>query len=586
MKKTLFTILMSMVMILSIFTNSYAFTPQQKTDIVDALNVAGVGAVHNVEVPADIELKRSVDADFADGPFACTYYDEPVLVDYKAMLDMETVKATFRTYTNVVDTLFEVNYPESADLLKAEFAAMPVRAEFVVTVTVPSGMVVPAEFLSTPFKGFSAQVSHFFNETSRTMSGNVVTITFELKDPNSDNEYITKQQLSDGLEDYLSDFTLTCEGLSVNAVGTYVVVGDVTGSVYVGGTNKNNAPYVINFDAEQMTGAHDTENGLLQGTLIVQERKIVDNRPGSVSPVKPEDSGKIVAYIGDEVSEYKPGKDGLFDVTSITVPEVKGKQFEGWYYDELFTKPVEDLIKVENGETVYIYAKFVNATIPDKFEASDEHFAYIIGYPDGTVRPEDNISREEIATIFYRLMTDEYRAEIASATNDFTDVEADRWSNKAISTMANGGYIQGYNGEFKPEDAITRAEFVTIAARFLETDNEAKADFTDIEGHWAKEYIDATSDALWINGYEDGTFRPDNFITRAESMAIFNRILCRRVNSDGLIEGTVYFPDVADTDWFVYEVLEATNSHKCERADAEVYENWTELLPNRDWTKY
>ena len=583
MKKTLFTVLMSVVIILSIFTNSYAFTPQQKTDISTALSAAGVGTVHNVEVPADIELKRSVDTEFVDGPYACTYYDEPIFVDYKAKLDMETVKDTFKTYTNAIDTLFEVNYPESVDSLKAEFAAMPVRAEFTVTVTVPSGMVVPAEFLSTPYKGFSNQVKHFFNETSRSMSGNDVTITFEIKDPNSTNGYITKQQLADGLDDYLSDFTLTCEGLSVDAVGTYVVVGEVVGSVYVGGTSKTNAPYRINFDAEQMTGAHDTEGGLLQGTLIVQGREIVDNRPGSVSPLKP---GIILAHIGDEVKEYKPAENDLFDIASITVPEVEGKLFEGWYYDALFTNAVGDSIKVADGETVHIYAKFVNAKTPDKFETSDEHFAYIIGYPDGTVRPENNISREEIATIFYRLMTDEYRDSIASQTNDFVDVEADRWSNRAISTMANGGYIKGYNGEFKPEDAITRAEFVTIAARFLETENEATSNFTDIENHWAKEYIDATSQALWINGYEDGTFRPDNYITRAEAMTIFNRILCRRVDEEGLVSGVLRFPDVADNAWYVYEVLEATNSHKCVREDSEVYENWTELLPNRDWTKY
>ena len=220
------------------------------------------------------------------------------------------------------------------------------------------------------------------------------------------------------------------------------------------------------------------------------------------------------------------------------------------------------------------------------FEKTDEHFAYIIGYPDRTVRPENNISREEVATIFYRLMTDEYRAQIASTTNDFADIEADRWSNKAISTMANGGYIVGYEGKFNPEAPITRAEFVTIAARFLNSENDVKTTFTDIKGHWAEKYINITSDALWISGYEDNTFRPDNYITRAEAMTIFNRILCRRVDSEGTIEGTLYFQDVSDTDWFVYEVLEATNSHKCETPEGEVYENWIEILPNRDWTKY
>ena len=308
-------------------------------------------------------------------------------------------------------------------------------------------------------------------------------------------------------------------------------------------------------------------------------------RPSTSGGAKPvvEEPELIIVVDGEEKDVSELIVNNKVDVADIETPEKEGFAFEGWYDG---TEKVEGEVTIKNGETLKLYAKFVSVQVPDKFETSDEHYAYIIGYPDGTVRPNDNISREEIATIFYRLLTDEYRNEILSTTNDFEDVEEGRWSNKAISTMANGGYIQGYDGKFNPEDAITRAEFVTIAARFLETESEAEAEFKDVEGHWAEEYIDATSQAAWINGYEDNTFKPDNNITRAEAMAIFNRILCRRVDSDGLIQGTVYFPDVNDTDWFVYDVLEATNSHKCEKADGEVYEDWTELLPNRDWTKY
>ena len=146
----------------------------------------------------------------------------------------------------------------------------------------------------------------------------------------------------------------------------------------------------------------------------------------------------------------------------------------------------------------------------------EDHYAYLAGYTDGTIRPEGNITRAEVATIFFRLMTDEYREDCWSTSSGFTDVTAANWYNNAISTTAQAGWIAGYeDGSFRPNAYITRAEFATIAARFLSEDYAGGHRFNDIQGHWAAEYIDRAAAAGWIGGYEDGTFRPNAYITRA-----------------------------------------------------------------------
>ncbi len=215
---------------------------------------------------------------------------------------------------------------------------------------------------------------------------------------------------------------------------------------------------------------------------------------------------------------------------------------------------------------------------------SVDHFAYVIGYDDGTVRPENKITRAEVATIFFRLMTDVYRAANWSTTNDFSDVAAGSWYNNAISTCAKAGLVNGYSdGTFKPDQSITRAEFATIAARFLDEEitGAGAEGFADIEGHWAETNILRAAEAGWVNG-DNGRFRPDDYISRAEVMTIVNRMLNRVPDADHMLPEMKTWSDNPKTAWYYEAVQEATNEHAYEWIDENV-ENWTELLTVRDW---
>ena len=216
-----------------------------------------------------------------------------------------------------------------------------------------------------------------------------------------------------------------------------------------------------------------------------------------------------------------------------------------------------------------------------------DHYAYIAGYEDGTVRPNNNITRAEVATIFFRLFTDEYRETYWSTNNPFSDVAYTAWYNNAVSTTSNAGIIAGYpDGTFQPNNYITRAEFATIAARFLSEEYVGPDLFTDISGHWAAEYINRAANAGWINGYPDGSFRPNAYITRAEAMTLVNSMLGRMPHKDHMLENMVKWPDNPEAAWYYEAVQEATNGHDYdwyEEEDQLFYEIWTALQPNRDW---
>lgn len=209
----------------------------------------------------------------------------------------------------------------------------------------------------------------------------------------------------------------------------------------------------------------------------------------------------------------------------------------------------------------------------------EDHFAYVSGYKDGTVRPTNNITREEVAAIFYRLLTDVSRAVYETGVNNFSDVDSSRWSNNAISTLANAGIISGYKeGTFKPGQTITRAEFAAIASRFDSVSEDVTNPFTDTEGHWAEQLISNAADKGWVGGYPDSTFRPSNAITRAEAMTLINKVLNREVDKEGLLADAKQWPDNQEGKWYYYQVLEATNSHDYERRSADSYvENWTAI---------
>ena len=217
-----------------------------------------------------------------------------------------------------------------------------------------------------------------------------------------------------------------------------------------------------------------------------------------------------------------------------------------------------------------------------------DHFAYVIGYPDGTVHPNGQITRAEVATIFFRLLKDEVRDGAFTTSNSYSDVAYGKWYNNPISTMSALGIITGYpDGTFKPNKPITRAEFAAIAARFDETQSGKSATFSDVIGHWAAKEIGIAYYNDWIKGYPDGTFKPDQNITRAEAMTLINRVLERKPESPAdLLTNMNKWTDNMDTSkWYYLDVQEATNSHGYTRKTFN-YELWRQMLNDPDWSRY
>ena len=229
-------------------------------------------------------------------------------------------------------------------------------------------------------------------------------------------------------------------------------------------------------------------------------------------------------------------------------------------------------------------------TIPDDVPTGlngDDHYAYIVGYPDSTVRPQNGITRAEVATIFFRLLTDETRNANSTKTNSYSDVAAGAWYNHAVSTLSAMGIVKGdSHGKFNPNAPITRAEFAAIAARFDDKADTTAVDFSDIASHWAKDEISAAANNGWINGYTDGTFRPNNKITRAEAMTLVNRVLKRLPETaEDLHNDMIKWSDNSDTSaWYYLAVQEATNSHYYDLKENK-HEKWSKLRETRDWTE-
>ncbi len=244
-------------------------------------------------------------------------------------------------------------------------------------------------------------------------------------------------------------------------------------------------------------------------------------------------------------------------------------------------------------EIIFYYTRAYHPSTPSKPTLNTgDHYAYVMGYPDGTVRPNGSITRAEVSAILFRLLSDETRDEYFTTESSFTDVKAGAWYNNSIATLEKAGVIvdTAKGGAFRPNEAITRAELAAMLAQFSDAKPVKGVKFSDVSAeHWAYEAIAIAAKMGWIEGYPDGTFRPDATITRAEMMTLVNRAL-ERVPSDEdhLLSKRVMltFPDCKSGDWFYIAVQEATNSHTYERAATEKNgdEQWTALRANRDWT--
>ena len=279
--------------------------------------------------------------------------------------------------------------------------------------------------------------------------------------------------------------------------------------------------------------------------------------------------------------DNKKSYDGIWYYAEVSAPE--GYVLDRTEY-EINDKDFSDSLStaVKYADTVRNY----RGTTPDLLNDSD-HFAYVIGYMDGNVRPYGLISRAETTTIFFRLLKDSVRDGNLLTSNTYTDVADDYWANTAISTMTGLGIVQGRSADtFDPKAPITRAQFAAICARFDTGKSSGEQTFSDIQGHWAEKYIERAAELGWIKGFEDGTFRPDTYITRAQAMTMINRVLNRIPEDESdLLPGMNVWPDCNPGDWFYLAVQEATNSHDY-RHKAGSYETWTGLNADPDWTRY
>ncbi|MBR3791745.1 MAG: S-layer homology domain-containing protein [Clostridia bacterium] len=565
--KKIISIIIASAMLLSTTTS---FAASLKDVIRDYVGVDVMEELtRDVPVPTDISVKTQ-SGTFENGPLILSLYNtKNTKFSFKASIDMENVKARYADYKAAAEALVAGD-----TALETELAGCTVSGQFIITVLYPTQnfTVNPAAKTDTAMAGFTSENGDHLDVFEETVARDITTdgkivITVDVKAGTTIDDL-----------DALSDLYLTYDNNAINADGEYTVRGTVTGytTIKSGNDEIGEITYLFNQEAGKENDA--------------DYRDPADDISATVVVSSPSSGGTSLGggirhdlTIMDGDAEHS-GKQYLDNTTveigKLPMPEKEGYVFAGYYYDKEFTKPVEETFKLTEDTTIYIKwkASVLNET---------NHFAFIIGYPmeDGReeVRPENNMTREEIATVFYRLLKDDVRDKLFTDENNFPDVATERWSNKAISTVANGNYINGYeDGTFRPAQPITRAEFVTIAARAYAVEEvyTYEVDFTDVKGHWADKYINYATVSGWIDGYEDNTFKPDQYITRAEVMKIINHMLGRRVNEEGLTPDAKRWVDNSKDKWYYYEVIEATNFHAFDRAEGETYETWTEILEN------
>ncbi len=342
-------------------------------------------------------------------------------------------------------------------------------------------------------------------------------------------------------------------------------------------------------DANTYTSLVNGDETIANITLVAQYTANGGGSPGGGRV----NTSYTLTYESNGGTEYKDEEHRSGTTVKLDkVPKKEGFIFDGWHTDKACEKDATE-IKMTSDKTVYANWIEDNGAAGNGHETpsslnGEDHFAYVIGYPDDTVRPHNNITRAEVATIFFRLIKDEVRSANLAEENSFNDVSAEEWYNTAISTMEKLGIVNGRdNNNFVPNDYITRAEFAAICARFDDTEYTVTDEFTDVAGHWAEDEIHEAAAHGWIKGYDDNTFKPDRFITRAEAMTMINRVLNRvPENADDLLADMVKWPDNSDVNaWYYLPIQEATNSHDFDKKN-NIYEKWTAIRPIADWEAY
>ena len=371
-------------------------------------------------------------------------------------------------------------------------------------------------------------------------------------------------------------------GSSYTGYNDYYLV-EVFGYHVVDGNKKNLTPFY-----------HSANNGIGVGSANVTDKP-------HLLQVKVDEVRIITATAGDNGAISPSGE--------VEVPKGESKTFtitpnDGYHIqdvkvDEKSVGAVKEYTFKDVTEPHTIHATFARnssggshkptVTIPDDVPTGlngKDHYAYVVGYPDGMVYPQKNITRAEVATIFFRLLEDETREANMTKSNSYNDMKDGAWYTCAVSTLSKMGIIKGYeDGSFKPDASISRAEFAAIAARFDPDGDTTPATFSDVSSHWAKDEISIAANHGWIKGYEDGSFKPDQKITRAETMTLVNRVLKRLPETkDDLHKDMKTWPDNQnESAWFYLAVQEATNSHYQKLKKDGTHEKWESMRETRDW---
>ena len=423
----------------------------------------------------------------------------------------------------------------------------------------------------------------------------------------------------------------TVHAASAHASGANPAQGAAEFVTYNGGRGgiilpANNAEQVeiFNFDFKTLaewtiedatTGDITTPPGIVNFTSANSGRNLFVQYVPLSHPVTFDLDGGTVNGVGDPITHNI--NDGTqIGTANVPVPSRANHNFTGWQEVDSSGNPIDSALTHEQVAALMVYDPRIfvaqwtpsgggsngggngggGTTTPPTIIRDEEpprdmfspyHNAYLIGTPDGNIHPNANITRAEVVTIFFRLLDDNYRADVWSQSNAFPDVSLHNWFNNAISTMSSAGIINGMpDGTFKPNDAITRAEFAAIVARFFDDQGFNQSAFTDIDGHWAQDYINTLASLGWVQGAGDGTFNPNAQITRAEAAAIVNRMLDRLLRStDDLIDGRHRWPDKTNTNaWYYLYLQEATHSTEFERVEDGIHLRWVEILSHLDWS--
>lgn len=562
MKKSLLSVALLIAMIAAMIVPASAATALdsffENNGLTARYNETTKQYEDTIDVPLEVVAKKTGSTDEYAAEVTDSRYgsDAAPSFDFKATLSMADVKSTFEKYVNAL-----------TGATATAVDTVGITGEMTITVDYDlTTVVVPDTYTedSKSLAGFNLGADTVYEEVSRKVENlgnyNRLTVKVKLKDglTVADIKDSTKSSLHD-------DIVVNCDGVTITDLNdTHKFIVNFSGYTKL-------APYAqINFrtvDGSPVAAAvtvYKKSSGSSGGR---RDNTVVDNTVTIVFAV----DGNTT-----EIPSIEVTKNGTVDFDKVTYPTKEGYAFDGYYLDANFTEKATGKVTVTKDTT--FYARWKKVEEPGNLN-TDDHFAYITGYPDGTIKPFDNITREEVATIFYRLLSEDKRSAIETTSNNFSDVSSDRWSNAAVSTMAKGGYIVGYeDGTFKPEANITRAEFVTIVARFNNVIEKEGTPYIDIAGHWAEDYIITANKQGWIDGYSDGTFKPDTFITRADAIQITNRLLVRYVNKDGVSSDAKQWSDNLESSKYYYDILEATNSHEFERQEDGFNENWTKLI--------